>query len=63
MPDDFKRDIVSKDWSDVLNEQDPDLSWNLLNARFVSILNQHALYKHFNTGADEKAWITTEFLE
>ncbi len=43
--------------------QDPDVAWNIFKDKYINILNTHAPFKHFNTRADRKAWVTTEFLE
>ena len=61
--DDFSRDVQSHDWSDVLNEVDPDLAWQKFKTQFLSYLDKHAPFKYFNTRKNRKPWVTTEFLE
>ena len=63
IPEKFAEDVLTKNWDDVLNAQDPDIAWDLFKTRFVSILNKHAPYKYFFSRKDKKAWVTTEFLE
>ena len=59
----FKYDIIQHNWDHIYNNNDPEIAWELFKRDFIKILDKHAPHKFFNTRADKKPWVTTEFLE
>ncbi len=55
----FSYDVITTDWDDVYNEQDPKLASMKFKQIFTSLLDKHAPYKYFYSKRDRQPWVTS----
>ena len=58
----LKRDVLSHDWSNVLDEGDVNMAWDNFTNSLIKIVDQHAPFKRLVSDSLPK-WVTIEYMQ